>query len=102
MGHQATESPLIGNNVDVFDKVRRRGSAVSMDAAELARLDGVNDGLQIRQTDTVDTLGIDDGAVGKNLEEHAELTAVIGASECQSGQDRIRGRDSGADRVTWA
>ena len=71
--------------MDIFDEIRRRCPAVSMDAAELARLDGVDDGLEVSDPDMVDALGIEDGAVGKDLEEHGELAAVIGTARVPSG-----------------
>ncbi len=97
MCHQATEAAFIDNQMHVLDEIRGRGSAVAADAIEITRLDGVEDGLEISEPHVVDALGIDDGAVGENLEEHAELAAVIGATQGHSGDDRVGGGHRGAD-----
>ena len=97
MRHQPSEPSLVNDDVHIFDEIGRRGTAMAPEPVELARLDGIDDRLQVGGPEVVDALGIDDGPIGEDLEEHPELAAVIGAAQGESGQDGIGGGDRGAD-----
>ena len=53
----------------------------------------------------VNSFGVDHGAVGEDLKEHAELAAVIRAAQGHAGQERVgRGHgtaDARAGRQAW-
>ena len=93
MRHEPAESSLVDHDVDILDEIGRRRAAVALDAVELTRLNRLDDRLEVGRPQTVHTLGVDDGAVGEDLQEHAELAAVVGSAQRESGQDGVGGRD---------
>ena len=93
---QPPEPPLVNHEVDVLDEIGGRRPAVAAHPVELARLDRVDDRLEVGRPDAVDALGVDHGAVGEDLEEHAEVAAIVGTAQREPGQDGIGGGDRGA------
>src|SRR4051794_9948907 len=81
IGHQSSHSTLVDDDVHVFDEIGRGGTAVASHTGEFAGLHDIEERLELARTETMDAFGIDDGAVGEDLEEHPELGAVIGAAE---------------------
>ena len=89
MGLQAAHATLEDDEVNVLDEVPRGCAAVAANPGEIARLDGFDDRLEVGGAEPVNSVGIDHRAVGEDLEEHAELAAVIRAAQGHSGQERV-------------
>ena len=62
---------------------------MAADAGEFAPLDQFDDRPQVGGSELVDAIGIDHGPVGEDLEEHAELAAVVGSAQGHPGQERV-------------
>ena len=97
VGPEPAQAPLVDDHLDLLDEVGRRAAAVALEAVEVARLEGLDERLERLAADVVDALAVDDGAVGVDLEEHAELGAVVGPAERDPGDDRVGLGDGPAD-----
>ncbi len=93
MRRQAAKSAIIHHDVNILDEVGCRRAAMAPHPQKITRLYDINDRLEVRSADVVHTLGVNHGPVGKNLEEHPELAAVVGATERQSRQERVGRRN---------
>lgn len=94
---QPAKSAIICHDMNILDEVGRRRTAMAPYPQKITRLDDINDRLEVRSADVVHTLGVNDGPVGKNLEEHPELAAIVGAAQGKSRQQRVGRGNSRAD-----
>ena len=49
----------------------------------------------------MDSFRVDHGAVGEDLQQHAELAAIIRPAQGHAGQERVGGGDRTADARPW-
>ena len=83
------ERVVENGEVNLFDKVNRRTAAMT------ARSGGVGVSKSVDQTAkslagcAMNAFGVDDGPIGENLHELAELLAVVGPNQGDAHQDRL-------------
>lgn len=97
VGLKASHTALEDNDMNVFDKVVGGRAAVASNARQLTILSRLDKRPEFGGTEPVDSFRVDHGAVGEDLQQHAELAAIIRPAQGHAGQERVGGGDRTAD-----
>ena len=86
---KAAHPALENNDVHVLNEVVGGRAAMASNARQLAILGRLDKRPELGSTEPVDSFRIDHGAVGKDLEQHSELAAVVRPAQSHTGQERV-------------
>ena len=83
------ERVIENRQVNLFDEVGRRTAAVSARSSGVGVSESVDQSAKSIAGCAMNAFGVNDGPIGENLHELAELLAVVGPNQGDADQDRL-------------
>jgi len=97
VGLKAAHPALEDDDMNVLDEIVGGCAAVASNARQVTILSRLDKRSEFGGTEPVDSFRVDHGAVGEDLQQHAELVAIIRPAQGHAGQERVGGGDRTAD-----
>ena len=97
VGLKAAHPALEDDDMHVLDEIAGGRAAMASNTRQLTVLDRLDERPEVGGAEPVDSFRVDHGAIGEDLQQHAELAAVVRAAQGHAGQERVGSGDRTTD-----